>query len=314
MKNLLQRYGIKVINNQIAKADVEKAIKVITAAPAKYSEQEALKLVKEDGRNIQYIENPSVAVQLAALKQDHFAFRYIKNPSEAVQLFAVKMDVPYYNDNLQFIKNPSEEVQLAAVKNKKGGGNLEYIKNPSEEMQWAAIKNGGCYIEYIKNPSEEIQLAAVKNSYSAIKYIKNPSEEVQLAAVKHDKNAFHYIKDPSDAVKKLIKPKKPNLDIDLESFWNSFPPSFKKDFKDFDSSISNGDSFRVTYKKAFKGKRSLYDQFLVFEVKGNKIEVSYETYERHTGRNGNSGPIGTYPAKDINMIVNGILEEDVFGN
>lgn len=29
MKSLLQKYGIKVVNNQISKADVEKAVKVI---------------------------------------------------------------------------------------------------------------------------------------------------------------------------------------------------------------------------------------------------------------------------------------------
>ena len=37
--------------------------------------------VKEDGRAIQYIENPSKEVQLEAVKQYGFAIKYIENPS-----------------------------------------------------------------------------------------------------------------------------------------------------------------------------------------------------------------------------------------
>jgi hypothetical protein len=36
-----------------------------------------LAAVKNDGRAIQYIENPSEAVQLAAIKQDGLAIQYI---------------------------------------------------------------------------------------------------------------------------------------------------------------------------------------------------------------------------------------------
>ena len=51
-----------------------------------------LEVVKQDGRTIQYIKNPSLEVQLEAVKQNGFAIYYIKNPSLEVQLEAVKQN------------------------------------------------------------------------------------------------------------------------------------------------------------------------------------------------------------------------------
>ncbi|CAI3959049.1 unnamed protein product, partial [Commensalibacter papalotli (ex Botero et al. 2024)] len=42
------------------------------------------------GYSIQYIPNPSEAVQLEAVKNDGYSIQYIHNPSEAVQIEAVK--------------------------------------------------------------------------------------------------------------------------------------------------------------------------------------------------------------------------------
>ncbi|CAI3959032.1 unnamed protein product, partial [Commensalibacter papalotli (ex Botero et al. 2024)] len=42
------------------------------------------------GYSIQYIHNPSEAVQLEAVKNDGYSIQYIHNPSEAVQIEAVK--------------------------------------------------------------------------------------------------------------------------------------------------------------------------------------------------------------------------------
>jgi len=44
------------------------------------------------GLAIKFIENPSEAVQLAAVTQKGVAIRYIEKPSEAVQLTAIKQD------------------------------------------------------------------------------------------------------------------------------------------------------------------------------------------------------------------------------
>ena len=79
--------------------------------------------------NIQYIDNPSEIVQLAAVRHNADSFRFIKNPTEKVQLHAVRT----YADQIRFIENPSEKVQLAAVN--KWHAAIQYIKNPTEAVK-----------------------------------------------------------------------------------------------------------------------------------------------------------------------------------
>ena len=81
-----------------------------------FSEFEQLRMIKKNWKNLEYIENPSEEVKIAAVKQDTDAIQCIENPSEAIQLAAVQ------NEPLaiQFIENPSEEVQLLAVENSNG--------------------------------------------------------------------------------------------------------------------------------------------------------------------------------------------------
>ena len=47
-----------------------------------------LEKVRLNGCAIQFIENPSMEVQLAAVRQNWRAIEYIKNPSEEIQLIA----------------------------------------------------------------------------------------------------------------------------------------------------------------------------------------------------------------------------------
>ena len=154
----------------------------------------AMAAVNQNGHAIQYIANPSEAVQQAAVNQDSSAIQYIKNPSEAVQQTAVKQ----YGLAIQYIANPSEAVQQAAVNQDSSA--IQYITNPSEAVQLAAVNQNGPAIYYITNPSEAVQLAAVNQNGPAIQYIKNPSEAVQLAAIKQDGRAIRYIANPSEAV------------------------------------------------------------------------------------------------------------------
>jgi len=180
------------------------------------SEAVQLAAVNQYWYAIRYIKNPSEAVQLAAVSENWRAIQYIDNPSEAVQLVAVKAD----GDAIQYIKKPTEAVQIAAVSNSwnaiylivnpseavqlaavnRKGKAIQFIKNPSEAAQLVAVKSDENTIEYIKNPSEAVQLAAVNAHGFAIEYIKNPSEAVQLAAVKEDGFAIGYIENPSEAV------------------------------------------------------------------------------------------------------------------
>ena len=96
----------------------------------------AMAAVNQGGRAIQYIANPSEAVQQAAVNQDGSVIYYIKNPSEAVQLAAVKQ----YGWAIQYIKNPSEALQLAAVN--QDGSAIQYIANPTPNVIKLAAAQG----------------------------------------------------------------------------------------------------------------------------------------------------------------------------
>ena len=146
---------------------------------------------------LNYIYEPSRAIQLASVKSSGITIKAIKNPSEAVQQAAVKQN----GWAIQYIANPSEAVQQAAVN--RGGLIIKYITNPSEALQLAAVNQDGSAIQYIANPSEAVQQAAVKQYGWAIKYIANPSEAVQQAAVNQDGSAIYYIKNPTPNVIKL---------------------------------------------------------------------------------------------------------------
>jgi hypothetical protein len=174
------------------------------------NEQENLLKVKENPDAISDIDNPSEAVQLAAVKQDGRVIEYIIDkgitPSVEVQLQAIKM----YGANavMNGIKAPSEAVQIAAIN--QDIHLLKKIRNPSEKVQLFAVTKssdalGTLIIRLGITPSEKVQLEAVKRSGSVIEYIKNPSEAVQLEAVKNNIHCYKYIKKPSEAVKKYYE-------------------------------------------------------------------------------------------------------------
>jgi hypothetical protein len=173
-------------------------------------EEDQINVIKNRGRHIQYIRNPSEEVLLAAVKQDGEAIKFIDNPSEEVQIEAVKN----YPITIEYIDNPSEKVQLAMVSD--NGYAITYIKGtPSEKVQLAAVQSSPGAISTIlqKNivPSEEVQLAAVNKDPEVIKYLgygrAEASEKVQLAAVGKRYNAFRWIQNPSEKVTQLYDQK-----------------------------------------------------------------------------------------------------------
>ena len=85
----------------------EKLKNILTKIGEVNPEYNLEKQVYNVGGLIQFIDNPSEKVGLAAVKKAGNLIRYIQNPTEKVQLAAVKKD-PYL---IQFIKNPTEGVK-----------------------------------------------------------------------------------------------------------------------------------------------------------------------------------------------------------
>ncbi len=153
-----------------------------------------LEAVKQNGHDIQYIENPSEELKLEAIKQTGHAIQYIQNPSEELKLEAVKKN----GHALKWVNNPTEEIKLEAVKQE--GRSIQYINNPSEELKLEAIKQNGNAIQYIENPTEDMKLNAIKQDRYSIEFIQDPSEELQLAAVEKDGYYIRYIRNPTEKV------------------------------------------------------------------------------------------------------------------
>jgi hypothetical protein len=107
----------------------------------KNNEKIKLEFVTYNGCAIQFIKDPSEAVQIAAVKNNKYSIGYIKDPSEAVKLEAVRNN----GDSIRWIKDPSEELKLEAVKN--NGDAIQWIKDPSKAVKLESV------IRYIKDPS-----------------------------------------------------------------------------------------------------------------------------------------------------------------
>jgi hypothetical protein len=92
------------------------------------NEEDKIECIIQNAYLIEYINNPSLKIQLEAVKQDSYAITYIKHPSVKVQLFAIKHNLYA----IQNIKNPSIKIQLAAVKQDQYA--IKFMKNPCKEV------------------------------------------------------------------------------------------------------------------------------------------------------------------------------------
>ena len=144
-------------------------------------------IVKNNGNNIRYINNPSKEIQRQAIKNTPLSVKYIRNVDKEIGIICVKS---LWN-SLELINNPNEEIIEEAIKTK--GWAIQFVKEPSEELQMLAVSKDYDSIKYIENPSENIQLAAIENYYVAIRFIKNPSLKAKVKAVTSNGEAINYI-------------------------------------------------------------------------------------------------------------------------
>lgn len=99
------------------------------------TEEEQRKKLQINGKDIQYINNPSEELQFIAVREEGYALEYIDNPSEMIQIEAIKEN-PYA---IQYISNPSEKLQLLAVK--RNPLSIIDIKNPTEKVIEEVVKS-----------------------------------------------------------------------------------------------------------------------------------------------------------------------------
>jgi hypothetical protein len=153
--------------------------------------------VKNHGKNIQYLENPSPELRKIALYQYPFAIQYLENPTEEEISYAVKEmseEIERQGSLIRIVpeKFQTEEMQLEAIN--QDIRNIEFIPNPTENAMKAMSKyfekNGRSWGSIYIFP-EKLQLYLVKEDPFWVCRMKHPTERVQFNAVKDTRFRDH---------------------------------------------------------------------------------------------------------------------------
>ena len=161
-----------------------------------------MKLVKECGLCIKYIENPTQEMLLAAVNESPESIRFIKDPDNEVQSRAVKNRASV----IEYIKEPSYQLQLIAVD--RSADNIRYIKNPDPDILKLALeKNPSTYTSL----SEELQteemfnIALEGSTRHMIDWVRNNNKKLSLdqkwLALKSDPKCFRVMPEPNKKMK-----------------------------------------------------------------------------------------------------------------
>ena len=135
------------------------------------SEQKAFMLAN-NGWFIKYMDESEIddaKVLLALSNNQDYCIQYIENPSLYIQLYAVEE----HAKNIKYVNNPDERVINLAIT--KSPFSIKYIDNPSEFICCKAIRKDPNCIQFIKNQTEKMQFIAFKQNPLSAKYFKNMS-------------------------------------------------------------------------------------------------------------------------------------------
>lgn len=128
----------------------------------------ALIAVSKRGQVLQYVNNQTLEICLAAVNQDGLALRYV---DPLLKTF----DICYH----------------AVIQNAKA---LLYCGKHKISLTHTAVGRNPDAIQYAKNPSEELCTCAVGHNPSLLQYITNPSQTVIEAALNVDSGAYIFLK------------------------------------------------------------------------------------------------------------------------
>jgi hypothetical protein len=170
------------------------------------SEMEKIQILQKHPRWYEFVHKPTEALQLAAVSQRGMMIQFMKkqNPSKAVQMAAVSNDP----DAIMQIVNPAPDVQVLAVR--KDPFVIGYITDPDPLTQLAAVKQNPYLISRIDNPHKTVQKYVVSREPRYIEHINNPDPAAQKIAVSREPLSIRWIAKPDPAVQLLAVSKKPS--------------------------------------------------------------------------------------------------------
>jgi hypothetical protein len=141
-----------------------------------------LKKVRKNGSKLEFIQNQTREMCLAAVQQNGIYLRHVKNKTDEIALAAVST----HGIAIVHVKNITPEIALAAVS--QYGLALSLIENQTHEICIAAVSQNGDALNHVKNKTPEIILAAVSQNGLSIQYADNISPSIVLAALNKSGN------------------------------------------------------------------------------------------------------------------------------
>lgn len=190
----------------IRQSDLEKKKARIALNDPAVSETEKMQMLQKHPSWYEFVHKPTEALQLAAVSKKGMIIRFMKkqNPSKAVQMAAVSNDP----DAITQISNPDLDVQMLAVR--KDPFIIGHIADPDPRVQLAAVKQNPYMITRIYKPHKTVQKYVVSREPKYIEHINHPEPEVQKIAVTRDPLSIRFIANPDPAAQLLAVSKKPS--------------------------------------------------------------------------------------------------------
>ena len=136
----------------------------------------ALALVKKDGRALRYVRDQIPEICLAAVQQNGHALEYVRNQTPEICMAAVKQN----GYVLRYVRDQTPEICLAAIH--QDWHALEYVDNQTPEIYLAAVRQDGYALEYVRDQTPEICLAAVQQDGYALLWVRDQTPGICLAS------------------------------------------------------------------------------------------------------------------------------------
>ena len=157
------------------------------------------KIITVDPKNwIELAKEVTPEMQMNIVKHNPMNIQYLEDPSMALQKFAVDAT---YGDAIEVISNSSLNIQLYALKH--FNISVSQIKNPKDEVLKRAIEKDPKEIGKLINPPAWLQIMAIEEQPSLLLVINQwnirPTQapEAQIKAFELDKRAHEWMKPPS---------------------------------------------------------------------------------------------------------------------
>ena len=135
------------------------------------------KIIKQDGMNLEYVENKTLPICKLAVRQNGRALQFISRPCYLLCLEAVKQN----GRAIQYV--PQQSYILNSVAVKQNGLSLKYIKNKLPEICCMAVYQNGQALKFIPKQTPFLCRMAVIQNGLAFQHVKEKTEELYTLAI-----------------------------------------------------------------------------------------------------------------------------------